>query len=177
MSSKLARWSGFASILGGSLFAVAVILHPLRDGISIQNSGNAYLAIHFLGVYGLVFQLFALLGLYIQQADMMGQRGLISFIVVFFGQALFICVQVGDGILNSTLAKYAPQLVHSTAEADPTLMMIALPGLGLFLLGYVLFGTRLLRANLQPRLGSLLITIGAPVYIMGGLSLAMFGAA
>ena len=175
MSSRLAYWSGFASIIGGFLFAVAVVLHPLRDGISVQQSGSFYQAIHLVGVYGLIFQLFALLGLYLPHMDVMGQRGLVSFIVVFFGQVFFTCVQVGDAILNPLLAKYAPQLVHAAEEADPTLMLVALPGLVLFLLGYILFGTALRRAKVQSSLGSLLITIGAPVYIIGGFSLAVFG--
>lgn len=34
MLSKLAHWSGYASILGGLLFGVAIVLHPLRDGIT-----------------------------------------------------------------------------------------------------------------------------------------------
>jgi hypothetical protein len=148
MLSKLAHWSGFASILGGLLFAVAIVLHPLRDAASVLNSGDAYAAIHFLAAYGLMFQLLGLLGLYIRQAEVIGQAGLRSFIVVFFGQILYICVLVGDGIINPLLANYAPELVlsTSTAHADPGLL-IALPALGLFFLGYILFGVSLLRAT------------------------------
>lgn len=177
MISKLARWSRFAGIVGGILFATAVVLHPLRDGINVRSSGDSYLAIHILGVLGLILQAFALVGLYVQQADAMGLSGLMSFVVVFFGQVLFACVQMGDGILNPLLAKYAPQLVHSTADANPILLLIALPGLGLFLVGYILFGLSMLRTKLQSQLGSLLMTIGAPIYIIGGLSLSVFGPA
>lgn len=177
MLSKLIYWSGVASIWGGLLFGVAVVFHPLRDSISVLNSGSAYLAIHILGVFGLMFQLFGLVGLYVRAADAMGQRGLISFITLFFGQVLFICVLMGDAILNPLLAKYAPQLVHATADSDPTLLLIGLPGLGLFFLGYIVFGICLLYAKAQSRLGSLLITIGAPLYISGGFSVFVLGAA
>jgi hypothetical protein len=74
MLSKLVSWSGYASILGGVLFGVAVVLHPLRDGISIYNSGVAYGAIHNLGVFGLMFQLLGLIGLYIREAEAMGNE-------------------------------------------------------------------------------------------------------
>lgn len=180
MLSKFVHWSGFASILGGLLFGVAIVLHPLRDAVSVLNSGDAYGAIHFLGVYGLMFQLLGLAGLYIREAEAMGEQGLRSFIVVFFGQILFISVLVGDGIMIPLLAKYAPELVHSTAHTsanahvDPGLL-IGLPALGLFFLGYILFGVSLLRAKAQSRLGSLLITFGAPLYIVGGLSLFVLG--
>ena len=179
MLSKLANWSGYAGILGGVLFGVAILLHPLRDGISVFNSGAAYGAVHNLGVLGLMFQLFAIVGLYVREADKMGKRGLISFVVLFFGQVLYICVLVVDGAINPLLAKYAPELVHSmsTADAAPATLLIGLPGLGLFFLGYILFGTSLLNAKAQPRLGSLLITIGAPIYIVGGISIILLGPA
>jgi hypothetical protein len=38
------------------------------------------------------------------------------------------------------------------------------------LLGYIIFGMSLLHVEAQTRLGSLLTIIGAPVYIIGGIS-------
>jgi hypothetical protein len=52
-----------------------------------------------------------------------------------------------------------------------------LPAMTLFFLGYLAFGTSLLAAKVQPRLGSLLITIGAPIYIIGGVSIFILGPA
>ena len=183
MLSKLVNWSGYASILGGLLFGVAIVLHPLRDGISIFNSGVAYPIIHDLGVFGLMLQLFGLVGLYIREAEAMGNRGQISFIVVFFAQVFYICLLVVDGAVNSLLAIYDIELVHSTSTAgvDPRLVinlfLIGLPALGLFFLGYILFGASLLRAKVQPRLGSFLIAIGAPIYIVGGINIFILGPA
>ncbi len=177
MLSKLVSWSGLASILGGLIFGVAVVLHPLRDGISIFKSGVAYGAIHNLGVFGLMFQLFGLIGLYIRDAEPMGQRGLNSFVVVFFGQVLYICLLVVDGLRNPLLAKYASSTVHTFADNDPNQLTIVLLALSLFFLGYIVFGSSLLSAKAQPRLGSLLITIGAPIYIIGGINIFIIGPA
>ncbi len=177
MLSKLVSWSGYASILGGLLFAAAVVLHPLRDGSSITNSGVAYGAIHNIGVFGLIFQLLGLIGLYILNAETIGQRGLNSFVVVFFGQILYICLLVVDGLRNPLLAKYAPETVHTFADNDPNQLTIVLLALALFFAGYILFGTSLLAAKTQPRLGNLLITIGAPIYILGGINIFIIGPA
>jgi hypothetical protein len=177
MLSKLVSWSGYASILGGILFGVAVVLHPLRDGISILNSGVWYGAIHNLGVFGLMFQLLGLIGLYVREAEPMGQRGLNSFIVVFFGQVLYICLLVVDGLRNPLLATYAPATVHTFADNDPNQLTIVLLALLFFFLGYIVFGSSLLSAKTQPRLGSLLITIGAPIYIIGGINIFIIGPA
>ncbi len=177
MLSKFVSWSGYASILGGVLFGVAVVLHPLRDGTSIYSSGVAYGAIHNLGVFGLVFQLLGLIGLYIRNAEAMGRRGLNSFIVVFFGQLLYICLLVVDGLRNPLLAKYAPATVHTFADNDPNQLTIVLPALLFFALGYIVFGSSLLSAKTEPRLGSWLITIGAPVYIIGGINIFIIGPA
>ncbi len=177
MLSKLVHWSGYASILGGLLFGVAVVLHPLRDGISVFNSGAGYGAIHYLGVFGLMFQLLGLVGLYIREAEPMGSQGQFSFIVVFFGQVLWAVGLAIDGAVNPLLARFAPQTVHAGADAYGNQLIIGLPALGLFLMGYILFGVSLLRARVQPRLGSWQITIGAPLYIVGGISLLIVGPA
>ncbi len=176
MLSKLAHWSGYTSILGGLLFGAAVVLHPLRDGISVFNSGAAYGAIHNLGVFGLTFQLLGLVGLYIREAEALGNRGQISFIVAFFGQVLWTVGLAIDGAVNPLLAQFTPERVHA-ADAYPNQLLIGLPALALFFLGYLLFGESLLRAKVQPRLGSWLITIGAPIYIIGGISLFALGPA
>jgi len=177
MLSKFVHWSGFASILGGALFAVAVVLHPLRDGLSVFNSGAFYSYIHSLGAYGLMFQLFGLVGLYIRDAEAMGNRGLISFSIVSFGQVLWAIGLATDGAINPLLAQFAPETVHAGADIYNNLLVLGLPALVLFFLGYILFGMSLLRAKTQPRLGIWLISIGAPLYIAGGISLFVVGPA
>lgn len=175
MLSKLVNWSGYTSIFGGVLFGVAVVLHPLRDGIDIFNSGVAYGAIHNVGVFGLMLQLFGLVGLYIREAEAMGKRGLISFIVVFFGQMFYIGLLVVDGLRNPLLARFAPEVVHTAADSDPNQFTIVLPALGLFFFGYILFGVSLWSTSSLSRLGVLLITIGAPIYIIGGINIFILG--
>jgi hypothetical protein len=177
MLSRLISWSGYASILGGLLFGVAVVLHPLRDGLSIENTGVAYGAIHNLGVFGLMLQLFGLVGLYVREADTMGQRGLNSFVVVFFGQVFYICLLVVDGLRNPLLARFAPATVHTFADNDPNQLTIVFLALSLFFVGYIVFGSSLLSAKTMPRVASLLITIGAPIYIIGGINIFIIGPA
>jgi hypothetical protein len=163
--------------LGGLIFAAYVVFHPLRDGSSIASTGVVYGAIHNIGVFGLIFQLLGLIGLYIQEADALGRRGLNSFIVVFIGQVLYICLTVVDGLRNPLLAKYAPATVHTFADNDPNMLAIVLPALLIFFLGYLLFGSSLLSAKVRPRLGSLLLMLGGPVYIIGGINIFILGPA
>lgn len=177
MLSKLVSWSGYASMLGGLLFGAEVLLHPLRDGLSIENAGVAYGAIHNLGVFGLMLLLLGLVGLYVREAENMGQRGLNSFIAAFFGHVFYICLLVVDGLRNPLLAKYAPATVHTFADNDPNQLTIVFPALLLFFVGYVLFGSSLLSTKSMPRLAILLITIGAPIYIIGGVNIFIIGPA
>ncbi len=177
MLSKFVSWSGYASILGGLLFGAAVVLHPLRDGATIHNTGVAYGAIHNIGVLGLMLQLLSLIGLYVREADGLGQKGLNAFIVVFFGQVLYICLLVVDGLRNPLLAKYAPAVVHTFADNDPNELAVVLPALLLFFVGHILFGSSLLSGSTPSRLGTLLITIGAPIYIVGGINIFILGPA
>ncbi len=100
-----------------------------------------------------------------------------AFIVVLFGQVLYICLLVVDGLRNPLLARFAPEIVHTTADSDPNVFVIVLPALVLFFAGYILFGISLFHARAQPRVGSLLIAIGAPVYIIGGITIFILGPA
>jgi hypothetical protein len=175
MLSKLTNWGGYACILGGVLFAVAVVLHPLRDGMSVFESGAAYGVIHNVGVFGLMLQLFGLVAIYVNGADTLGQRGLNSYVVLFFGQLFYICLLVLDGIANPILSIYAPEVVHSGRDVDPNFLTIVLPALLLYFVGYLLFGASLLSAKEQSRAGTWLITLGAPIYIIGGISIFVIG--
>jgi hypothetical protein len=74
------------------------------------------------------------------------------------------------------LAQFAPETVHSGADIDPNFLTIVLPVLGLFFLGYIVFGANLLAAK-APRLGSWLMTVGAPIYIVGGINIFILGPA
>ena len=79
--SKLMRWSGLASMLGGVLFSISIILHPLRHGEAVNNS--PYSAIHVLIAIALTLVLFGLVGLFLRQAEAMTSLGLVGFILAF----------------------------------------------------------------------------------------------
>jgi hypothetical protein len=52
---------------------------------------------------------------------------------------------VADGTRNPVTAKYALELVHTTADFDPGGAIITLPALLVFPVGYVLLGRLLAR--------------------------------
>ena len=81
--SHFTRWSGFASMVGGLLFAVSIAIHPFRHGQAV-NAGP-YSAIHVLIAVALMLVLFGLVGLYVRQVEQLRQPGLYSFIMAFIG--------------------------------------------------------------------------------------------
>ena len=87
--SKLIRWSGLAGLVGGLLFAIPIVFHPLeQDATGFLTP--LYVPVHVLLIVSIILNLFPLMGLYARQADKAGALGLIGFILAFIiGGVLF----------------------------------------------------------------------------------------
>jgi hypothetical protein len=173
--SKLIRWSGLACILGGVLFPISIAIHPLRDGPGVNNS--PYSAIHVLIAVALMLVLFGLLGLYLRQAEKIGLTG---FILAFIGTVLTYGLIVIEGFSWPTVGFYNPEAVHNfdpslAAPRGSSLVFIFVLGVAIFAVGYIMFGIATMRARVLPRLGGLLIAIGAPIYFLGAPAIPVLG--
>ncbi|MEU7876014.1 hypothetical protein [Dactylosporangium sp. NPDC049140] len=159
------------AIPGALLFLLAVLAHPKRDGVHIHEVGQLYGVTHGLEAVGLLLQVLGLVGVAWLGADRLRPRDLTAIYAALLGTIWYFGLIVVDGTRNPVTAKYAPQLVHTSADLDSGTAIIVLPALLLFPLGYVLLG--LLQARHGARLTGLLLGAGAVVYTVGGL--AIFG--
>ena len=172
------RWSGFASMLGGLLFALGIAIHPLRHGQAVN--AIPYAAIHVLIAAALMLVLFGLVGLYVRQADQLGQAGLYSFILAFSGNVWTYGLIITEGFMWPAVGLHDPAAVHNfgpnvVGARGSSLLFIFFAGLALFAVGYALFGRATMRAGVLPRWGGVLIAIGAVLYVVGGFSLPVLG--
>lgn len=176
--SKLMRWSGLASMLGGVLFSISIILHPLRHGEAVNNS--PYSAIHVLIAIALTLVLFGLVGLFLRQSEEMTGLGLAGFILAFIGNIWVYGLIITEGFVWPTVGFYNPDAVHNFDPNLPgpeggELFVIFFLGMAVFAVGYTMFGIATMRAGVLPRFAGLLIAIGAIVYIIGGFTIVVFG--
>lgn len=162
-----------AAVIGASLFLLGVILHPGRDGASIAAVGDWYGVTHGVEAMGLVLVAIGLIGFYALAADRLGTTGLVAFLTAVAGTVLWFGLIAVDGTRNPVTARYAPAIVHTTADLDPGAAIVSVPALLLFPIGYALLALVLARRGM--RWPGLLIGAGAVVYWSAAIPLAVLG--
>ncbi|MCH7777906.1 MAG: hypothetical protein IH878_15450 [Gemmatimonadetes bacterium] len=158
-SSKLIRWSGLVSMVGGLLVIASAAIELL--------GGSPPDVMEFVTF---LLLLLALIGLYVRQARKAGALGAIGFLLAFIATALWASLFYADAFYGGP-----PQEVTAVFFAA----YLSFP------LGYLLFGIATMRAGMLPRWGALLLAVGAvllnflvPVsVVLAAIGFAMFGAA
>ncbi|NET35303.1 MAG: hypothetical protein F6K19_25290 [Cyanothece sp. SIO1E1] len=168
MYSKLIRWSGAASILGGICIALFWTTHPWGrlDGTEVALS-PAWLISHNFHFLGACLILLGLVGLYARQMEKAGNLGLIAFMIALVGTAMF----VGTGMLSAHLWPFiaiaAPDFVQANGPvfslSPPRYVDLLVTGV-LLIVGYVLMGIVTLRVGILPRMAAWLLIAGAVIF-------------
>jgi hypothetical protein len=167
MSTKnLSGWSGIACILAGLLIVLTTLVHPSRETPEIILEQELRLVTaHWLSTFFCGFLLLGLPGLYAAQSERAGRFGLVSFLWLFFGM-LFLAVSNYGGFIAPVLAAQAPAILDPTNASLTALNWLWIVG---FFLGFILFGIATLRARVLPRQAGILIAIGTPLQLVGGV--------
>lgn len=162
-----------AAVTGALLFLLGVLLHPGRDGVSIAAAGDFYGITHGIEAIGLVLVVIGLVAFYVLGAMRLGSAGLVAFVTAVAGTIFWFGLLVVDGTRNPVTARYAPGIVHTPADLDPGAMVIFLPALIVFPIGYVLLARVLVRSKMRGP--GLLIGVGAVLYWSGLIPLLAVG--
>lgn len=160
------------AVIGGPLFLLTVILHPARDGHDIAAHAQWYAFTHSMEAISLLIQAVCLAGVLALSTRRIGSRGLTALYTALAGTILWFGLIVYDGGHNPATAKYAPDLVHTSADVDIEGGIIVLAANVLFPLGYVLLALLLNRHG--QRGTGLLLGFGGVLYAIGGTA-ALFG--
>src|SRR5712691_8981250 len=144
-SSNLSRWSGAAGIVAGVLLVLATAIHPSKETPAvILEQELRLIAGHWLYTFFHGFFLLGLVGLYTAQAERAGRLGLVSFLMVFFGELFFVESNDYD-FIAPVLAAGAPAMLDAINLYPPVAVMNALVIVcfspGLILLGIVIIRT------------------------------------
>jgi hypothetical protein len=174
-AERIARSTWLTAVFGGLAFVAGVVLHPGRSGWEIA-AAPQYALVHEVIALGLALQLAALVGLRVLFADRLG-RGAWAFWLVSAGQLLWFALIMFDGSHNPVMARLAPELVHTPADADVVTLLFVAPALILFPAGHAAWARVLQRTARLPALPAVLETVGAVVYAYGGISIFLLGPA
>ena len=174
--SNLLRWSGLAFLLGGVLLPLSWFIR-FAEGDSSNPAtvlSALYVTEHTLSIIGIILTLLGLVGVYAVQIREMGRLGFIGFVVLFTGNALLGGLLFFEGYVVPAIAARAPSLHEDALFTQPALLIPTIVLSVFLLLGFILFGIAIMRANVLPRLAGLLFIIGAVLYGPGPNQLPWF---
>jgi len=167
-TKNLSRWSGIACILAGLLIVLTTLVHPSRETPEIILEQELRLVTaHWLSTFSCGFLLLGLPGLYAAQSERAGRFGLVSFLWLFFG-TLFLGISGYYGFIAPVLAAQAPAMLDAinTSPSVAALNWLWIVG---FFLGSTFFGIATQRARVLPRQAGILMAIGSPLQLVGGV--------
>ncbi len=195
-----ARWSGIALLVGGILLIVSIILTPNMFANPSVMATNTWSVLHVVMGIGLLLVLFGLIGWYSWhawyhwEAPRIGWIGLVGFILLFIGTALFMAsTLLMEGLVVPVLAQpnaqagAAPLLTPMGALYSGNIHLGYYIVAGLtFAIGGILMGLATYLADaLEPWPGALVL-IGAPLlalsfiysagYVLGIIGAVLVGA-
>ncbi len=170
------QWIGIISIVTGTLLLLwwillATLLPPggsfeLIDLVLTDN----WVLFNLPGSAASLLLPLVLVGLYLRQVSQVGSAGFIGFLMSFLGASLFAWLQVEENLLWPILADHAPEFL---AQQGPMFQDVAFSttflasGL-LYIIGFIIFGITMIRANVLPRWAIILLIVGASLFGIGG---------
>ena len=167
-TTKLTRAAGLSAVVGGLLFIVVQINHPLLD--ATFTTTTEYAVRETMKIFMAVFSLIGITGIYLRQVRQTGVLGLIGYVVLGVGYLAIFSVQVVGVFVLPTLAASEPGFVNdvlavttsSTPNSDIGPLQILIQGGGFaYVVGGIIFGIALFRANVLARWAASLLSVGA----------------
>src|SRR5215213_10273918 len=166
-TTKLTRAAGLSAVVGGLLFIAVQINHPLLN--SAFTTTTEYAIRETMKIFMAVFSLIGITGIYLRQVRQVGVLGLIGYVALGVGYLTILSVQMIAVFVLPDLAARQPGYVNdvlavatSGTPVGDVGRMQTLSRIGItYIVGGVLFGIALFRANVLPRWAAALLVVGA----------------
>jgi hypothetical protein len=155
------RLGGVALVVGGVLLIVYIILQIVAGSpADPENVVKTTFSLAFhIRMAAVLFILLGLVGLFIRSIGWIGPVGLTAFVLAFVGTALF----GGETHVAATAFPFIAENDAALFESflrSPTSAVLGIAGLLLLLVGYIMLGIVLFRANLSPRWSAVMLPVG-----------------
>jgi hypothetical protein len=166
--TKLFRVAGVAAVAAGLVFVLLQFIHP--DETIANVSTTSWKVVHVMTLAMAVLAVVGILGMYLRQVEETGALGFVAVMLYGCGFFLIFGFSFVEAAVLPQLASTAPQYVQDvvalTAGADVAgdIGGLAVANVGsavTYLVGGVLFGVALWRAQVLWRWASALLSLGA----------------
>jgi hypothetical protein len=166
-TTTLTRAAGLAAVAGGLLFIAVQIKHPLLN--APFTTTTEYAVRETAKIFMAILSLIGITGIYLRQVRQAGVLGLIGYAVLAVGYltifslqaiAVFVLPDLAagrPGYVNDVLAVATNGTPISDVSRMQTLNMVAIT----YIVGGVVFGIALFRANVLARWAAALMSVGA----------------
>ena len=169
---KLTRAAGLSAVVGGLLFIAVQIKHPLLD--AAFTTTTEYTVRETMKIFMAILSLIGITGIYLRQVKQTGVLGLIGYVVLAVGYLAIYSVQVIGVFVLPDLAAHQPGYVNdvlavatsSTPVGDVGRFQALSHGGFAYIIGGIIFGIALFRANILARWAALLLSLGAVATIV-----------
>ena len=167
-TTKLTRAAGLSAVVGGLLFIAVQINHPLLN--ATFTTTTEYAVRETMKIFMAVFSLIGITGIYLRQVRQTGVLGLIGYVVLGVGYLAIFSAQVVGVFVLPTLAASEPGFVNDvlavatsrTPRSDIGPLQFLIQGGGFaYVVGGIIFGIALFRANVLARWAAILLSVGA----------------
>jgi hypothetical protein len=151
-------------------------LHPAGEDATFGTDPFGVPA-HGLSWLAFTISLLEWVGLYLVQASRAGRLGVVGFVAIIFGTSLASWIFSSDVTFVPVIAEESPRLFQKLFSN--THIAIGIASVLTWVLGKVLFGFSVIRANIFPPWASILPVIGCvviPIAYLAGFSLKVVAA-
>jgi hypothetical protein len=170
--TTLTRAAGLAAVAGGLLFIAVQINHPVLD--AAFTTTTEYTVRETMKIFMAVLSLIGITGIYLRQVKQTGLLGLVGYGMLALGYLAIYSVQViGVFVLPDLAAHHAGYVNDVLAVATSSapvgdvgrFQTLSQGGLA-YIVGGIIFGIALFRANILPRWAAVLLSVGAVATIV-----------
>ena len=166
-TTKLMRAAGLAAVAGGLLYIAVQFRHPHLDAAFATTTEFAVR--ETIKITMTVLSLVGITGIYLRQVKQTGVLGLIGYVLLGLGYLVIMTVQVIGLFVLPSLAASQPGYVNDvfavvisgTPIGDIGRIDMLIQGGITYIVGGVIFGIALFRANILPRWAAALLSVGA----------------
>ena len=162
--------SGVLFIIWWILLGISQMLGSSGDSLSQLVQSPSWIPINIIGLVASLLLVMGLIRILIGNESSLGVFGFLGFIICILGVVLFTSLQFDETFVWPLLATHADSLLEIDGPmfTNPGFLAAYIIMGILFALGFIFVAVQSLRRNIFPKIPSIFLIIGAPVF-GGGL--------
>ena len=158
--SPISRRAGMLSLTAAALIVLSQVMHLGLGRLLGSNwaTTTAYTLTYTLALLGMGALLLALTAIYTRESAALGRLGLIGYVTAFLGTLMVAGDWWFEAFAIPRIATRAPEVLNLPPSGS--VLVGAIATVGLYTVGWTLFGVAALRARAFTRAAALLLLVG-----------------